>query len=184
MNEEFRPFAKIARISRQCVITEKIDGTNAQIYINDKGDLEGVGSRKRWITPKDDNFGFARWAYEHTQELEELGPGNHFGEWWGLGIQRKYGLDEKRFSLFNTSRWADDDLRPACCGIVPVLWEGEFCTNEARNQVNRLREYGSIAAPGFMKPEGIVIWHVAARIYFKKTCEQDEVPKFLQEQAK
>lgn len=178
--DDFRPFAKIARLSRNCVITEKIDGTNAQIYINDKGDLEGVGSRKRWITPQDDNFGFARWAYEHTQELEELGPGNHFGEWWGLGIQRKYGLEEKRFSLFNTSRWADDAVRPACCHVVPVLFEGLFDTAVASRLVLELRSAGSRAAPGFMKPEGLVVWHTAARVYMKKTCEQDEVPKALQ----
>jgi hypothetical protein len=28
---EFAGFPKIARLSRECVITEKIDGTNAQI---------------------------------------------------------------------------------------------------------------------------------------------------------
>ena len=27
---EFKPFEKIARLNRECVITEKIDGTNAQ----------------------------------------------------------------------------------------------------------------------------------------------------------
>ena len=56
----------------------------------------------------------------------ELGVGQHFGEWWGFGIQRGYGLHERRFSLFNTGRWSDPAVRPACCGVVPVLADGDF----------------------------------------------------------
>jgi hypothetical protein len=36
---------------------------------------------------------------------------------------------------------------------------------------------GSKAAPGFMKPEGIVVFHVAGNVGFKKTIEKDEEPK-------
>lgn len=39
-------------------LTEKIDGTNAQVYIADDGRVV-AGSRTRWISPEDDNFGFA-----------------------------------------------------------------------------------------------------------------------------
>jgi hypothetical protein len=79
-------------------------------------------SRSRWITPDDDNFGFAAWVEANRDELLTLGPGRHFGEWWGSGIQRGYGLPkgEKRFSLFNVSRWGES--RPACCHVVPVLY--------------------------------------------------------------
>lgn len=31
--EAFAEFPKIARLSRECVITEKIDGTNAQVVV-------------------------------------------------------------------------------------------------------------------------------------------------------
>jgi len=78
---EFKEFPKIARLSRECVVTEKLDGTNAQIYIGEDGEFL-VGSRTRWITPDDDNYGFARWAYERKDELMKLGKGQHFGEWW------------------------------------------------------------------------------------------------------
>lgn len=37
MTEEFHEFPKIARYSRPIIITEKIDGTNAQICISDDG---------------------------------------------------------------------------------------------------------------------------------------------------
>lgn len=173
---EFVEFNKIARLSRNCVVTEKIDGTNASIVITEEGDFL-VGSRTRWITPEDDNYGFARWAQANKEELLKLGPGQHFGEWWGLGIQRNYGVKEKRFSLFNTARWSDDSIRPACCGIVPVLYSGTFDTVLISITLQELKEKGSVAAPGFMKPEGVVIWHEAARILFKKTIEKDEVPK-------
>src|ERR1700743_312939 len=109
---EFEAFGKIPRLTREIVITEKIDGTNAQVYIyRDKnGDLQmRAGSRTRWITPEDDNFGFARWVHENKEHLLKLGKGQHFGEWWGLGIQRCYNLREKRFSLFNTLRWETEE---------------------------------------------------------------------------
>lgn len=174
---EFKEFAKIARLSREIVITEKIDGTNAQVFVTEDGTVL-AGSRSRWITTLDDNFGFARWVTEHKDELRELGPGRHFGEWWGSGIQRKYGLSEKRFSLFNVSVWGES--RPACCHVVPVLYRGRFNTFAIEEQLERLRLYGSVAAPGFMKPEGVVIFHAASGQLFKKTIEKDEQPKSQQ----
>ena len=77
---EFVEFKKIYRVSRPCVITEKIDGTNAQICITEDNQVL-AGSRSRWITPESDNFGFARWAAEHQEELLKLGTGTHYGEW-------------------------------------------------------------------------------------------------------
>jgi len=80
---EFIEFPKMARLSRECFITEKIDGTNAQVHITDDGEIY-AGSRSRWITPQDDNFGFAKWVESNRDELIKLGVGSHFGEWWGL----------------------------------------------------------------------------------------------------
>lgn len=190
----FKGFPKIARFSRECIITEKIDGTNAQIYIEQDGTFL-VGSRTRWITPQDDNYGFAAWAYAHKEELiSGLGPGQHFGEWWGAGIQRKYGLAEKRFSLFNVSRWIDfhqldrptelppsQQISPDCCYVVPILARGILEVNESLvdDALYELERGGSKAAPGFMKPEGIVIFHIGANICFKKTIEKDSEPKGL-----
>lgn len=170
---EFVEFNKIARLSRNCVVTEKIDGTNASIVITDDGEFL-VGSRTRWITPEDDNYGFAKWAHANKEELMKLGPGQHFGEWWGLGIQRGYGLKEKRFSLFNTHRWSDAAVRPSVCDVVPVLYSGTFDTVMISGALTELAERGSVAAPGFMKPEGVVIYHEAARTYFKKTIDKDD----------
>ena len=195
---EFAPFPKMPRLRRECIITEKIDGTNACVKITENG-LLFAGSRSRWITPADDNFGFAKWVLEHRDELMQLGPGTHFGEWWGSGIQRGYGLPkgEKRFSLFNTIRWclASDEPQlipsadpriekyqerlPKCCGLVPVLSRGLFNTVLVDLCLRDLMECGSAASPGFMKPEGVVCYHVAGNFGFKATIEKDEEPKGL-----
>lgn len=178
---DFKPFDKIARLSRGCVVTEKIDGTNAQIHITDEGDIF-AGSRTRWITPGDDNYGFARWVEDHRWELLSLGVGSHFGEWWGLGIQRSYGLKEKRFSLFNVGRWRATPP-PACCHLVPILYEGPYDTMNVEGILDDLRRNGSRAAPGFMRPEGVVIYHAASRTLFKKTLEKDSEPKSRSSEA-
>lgn len=171
----FEAFNKIPRLSRGCVITEKIDGTNAQILITEDGGFF-TGSRNRWITPQDDNYGFSAWAHANKEELMKLGPGRHFGEWWGAGIQRRYGLTEKRFSLFNVQRWTHQD-RPACCSVVPLLATGPFTDDFVGQALESLRVNGSAAAPGFMQPEGIVVWHSASRQFFKKTLEHDDMAK-------
>ena len=173
---EFIKFPKIYRVSRPCIISEKIDGTNAQIEITEKGDFL-IGARKSWITPEDDNHGFAKWATKNKEELLGLGVGKHFGEWWGQGIQRTYELKEKRFSLFNTYRWSDDAVRPKCCEVVPVLYEGIFDTAIVDECVEKLRSGGSIAAPGFMRPEGVVCFHVQGNFGLKKTLEKDDEHK-------
>lgn len=175
---EFVPFPKIARLNREVVVTEKIDGTNAQVYVGEDGSVR-AGSRSRWITVAEDNFGFARWVADHAEELKALGPGAHFGEWWGAGIQRRYGLDHNRFSLFNVHRWGDGSAtpRPACCHVVPVLGRGLGLELLALNALQELRDKGSFAAPGFMKPEGVVIFHTASAQLFKATLEKDEEPK-------
>jgi hypothetical protein len=171
---EFESFQKIPRFSREIVITEKIDGTNAQIYIGENGEFL-TGNRTRWITPEDDNFGFSKWAHEHKEELMQLGFGKHYGEWWGCGIQRNYGLKEKKFSLFNVSKWGEN--RPTCCDVVPVLYRGEFDSQNIIDAIQLLQDFGSQAAPGFMKPEGIIIFHTAGNLMFKKTIEKDEEHK-------
>lgn len=185
---EFQSFTKIARLNRECAITEKIDGTNGQILITEDNQLF-VGSRNKWLFGPDgmtgpDNHGFAQWVVSHKDELiAGLGIGCHFGEWWGQAIGRKYGLTEKRFSLFNTSIWADDAVRPKCCHVVPVLYKGLFNTGAVQGALLQLSQKGSVAAPGFMKPEGVVVYHAAASLYFKVTVEGDEKPKGMQNEV-
>jgi hypothetical protein len=187
----FEAFPKIPRLERACVVTEKIDGTNAQVYIVDPDTLEGeeferviqadpvntfgdlrvfAGSRSRLISPgkSTDNFGFAQWVRDNTEELICLGEGRHFGEWYGSGIQRGYGLKERRFSLFHAEGIAH---KPDCVGIVPVLYEGPFDTARINAAMETLWNDGSAAVPGFKNPEGIIVFHTASRTLFKKTFD-------------
>lgn len=196
---EFKAFNKIPRLSREITITEKLDGSNGILYI-DKNYNIFAGSRKRWLwgsTQKEihaDNHGFAKWVKENQEELRQLGPGYHYGEWMGQGIQRNYGLKEKRFYLFNVKKWikhdepmSQDDKRkncPKCCYVVPVLYRGnwfQLIDDDSEYaptwQLMKLRLHGSIAVPGFKNPEGIVIYHSASGQLFKKTIENDEYYK-------
>jgi hypothetical protein len=179
---EFRGFQKIYRYSRDCIITEKIDGTNGVIFIDENNNIF-AGSRSRWLWGSiqdeihNDNHGFAQWVKINKDELLKLGKGYHFGEWWGCGIQRNYGLKEKRFSLFNISIWRDDAIRPKCCEIVPILFEGEFITDNIVKTMKDLQTFGSVASIGFMKPEGVVIFHTQSNYLFKKTFEKDQEGK-------
>jgi len=176
---EFKEFKKIPRLSRDIIVTEKIDGSNEQICITDfsmdedycdrvfidnettsitlnslgydfvnnfclgKKQLSEyhylymfAGSRNRWlqIGKQTDNMAFATWVKENAEQLFELGKGCHYGEWYGKGIQRGYGLEEKRFALFNVSKWAKKNFEctpplaekqeycPNCCEVVPILY--------------------------------------------------------------
>ncbi len=175
MTEPFIKFPKIPRLYRDIVITEKIDGTNAQIFVpEDPNEPILAGCRTRWITPEDDNHGFAKWVKTNEVELRKLGRGHHFGEWWGQGINRGYGLEEKRFSLFNVTKWGDESKRPACCHVVPVIGEGRFEDWTVESALVSLAWGGSYAAPGFMNPEGIVIFHTAGGGMFKVTLKDDD----------
>lgn len=181
---EFRAYPKTPRLFGEVIITEKIDGTNGLVAIDEQGVVR-AGSRKRWITPEADNFGFAAWVAEHEEELRILGPGYHYGEWWGKGIQRGYGLDEKRFSLFSPPRYADLDL-PDCLSVVPTIHvppvSGEKIITPPISSENvvfaavwaayYLRKVGSFAARGYPRPEGVIAYHTRSRQTFKHLIDK------------
>lgn len=182
---EFRPWGKTPRLKRSMIITEKIDGTNACIYINEDSSEVGAQSRNRVITPDNDNAGFANWVWGNAGALADtLGPGYHYGEWWGSGIQRTYGLanGDKRFSLFNSERWSAEDVAGVDrLEVVPVLHRGAFDTAKIDAVVADLVRNGSEAAQGFMRPEGVIVYLPAARTGFKVLVENDELPKSVAE---
>ena len=165
---EFRPWPKTPRLfgEKAITVTEKIDGTNACVVITEDGQIH-CQSRKRFITPAQDNHGFAAWVEEHADKLKEvLGVGYHFGEWWGHGINRGYDCEkgDKRFYLFNTAKWghfSEPETMPDIpgLGVVPVLHQGDLSTVALWDCRFALEEYGSKAKPGYMNPEGLCIFH-------------------------
>ena len=213
---DFKAWPKTSRLFREIIVTEKIDGTNSHILItpiNKKyqdpnmltyfygpdASTWGVfaGSRSKFITPgkTTDNYGFAQWVVNNIEDVKKLGPGHHYGEWWGNGIQRNYGLKEKRFSLFNVTRWClhneepreiqsewatekkYQDKLPPSIGLVPILYRGNFSTVQVELELRCLRDCGSKAAPGFYNPEGIVVYHTQSLHSYKVLIENDDKPK-------
>ncbi|MDX3551000.1 RNA ligase family protein [Streptomyces europaeiscabiei] len=203
---EFAPWPKTTRLFRDIVVTEKIDGTNAAIHISAlRCEMEewteyppeawscvvdgvryviSAQSRKRIITPgkTTDNYGFAGWVYDNAAALVSLlGEGLHFGEWWGQGIQRGYGLDERRFSLFNTERHGhiqDAYVGAVRVGSVPVLYQGPNDTAAIRTELHCLKTWGSAAVPGFLRPEGVCVYHSASRTVTKVTLDANDAGKW------
>jgi hypothetical protein len=209
---QFEPWPKTYRLNRDVIVTEKIDGTNAAVQVHlavglglpgnlDEGDtfhgfkvtsvdgrlyVVGAQSRKKLIAPQSDNYGFAGWVHENAQKLATaLGEGTHFGEWYGAGIQRNlYNLDEKRFMLFNVTRWGAPEIREYLKGlfdgrveVATVLYTGPFDVGTINSIVAELRENGSRHAPGTDYAEGVIVHHTQAGFNLKVTCEKDEQPK-------
>lgn len=203
---EFTRWPSISRFYRPVVLTEKIDGSNgaihienasqdyiahlgtigvptheglALVYMPNENDFFVIGaqSRSRLITPADDNFGFATWVEANAVRLcEHLGPGIHFGEWWGHGINRGYGLKkgDRRFSLFNTKRWNHlDGTQVPGLHCVPIIGVADPSEWDAKAAGDILQQFGSLAAPGYRKPEGVVIYHQAGDVLFKYSFNGD-----------
>lgn len=222
---EFKAWAKTPRLKKDMVVTEKIDGTNACVIIEDHtvftrpdywstgtrvgtpvdgvkdGGPRGVAvqtripamdetrifmvgaqSRTRLVTPEKDNFGFAAWVHENAEELVlTLGPGHHFGEWWGKGIQRGYGQSGRHFSLFNVNRYAGPlegamhkglKIAEGELLLVPELYRGPFNMTTIDEILADLHNNGSKAAPGGFTPaEGVIVYHVGAGTVFKAFCD-------------
>lgn len=203
MTIEFQPYGKTPRLYRDVVISEKIDGTNACIVVAEGAEpsrpenVHVTGpedtvytvkaqSRNRFIYPGDDNYGFAGWVWDNAEELANLlGPGHHYGEWWGKGISHGYGQTERFFSLFNVKRWGTRARQSGIPGlrVVPVVYVGPMTDEAVTNALMRLRMLGSEAAhnetKGKAKAEGIVVFHTASQQPFKVLIEHDNMPKSL-----
>lgn len=124
---------KIQRYRKvRALVTEKIDGTNAQIYIPDDPAAPLLaGSRNRWLTPisvsgkaGSDNFDFASFVLANAEVLA------------------KTGLPEGL---------------PSEVELVPTLYHGEFNPDSIDDAIRGLYRGGSVAVPGFGNPEGVVI---------------------------
>jgi len=171
---EFKAWPKTPRFNaHNCVITEKLDGTNACVIIQE-GEVVGVQSRKRLITPEDDNYGFASWAASNKEALVSLGEGYHYGEWVGLGIQKNpHDLPEKRFYLFNTFR--PQESLPEGVYQVPVLYEGSYHYSAVEEAMELLKGgHVGVGAGRETKPEGVIVYFHLGKNRLKVTFENSK----------
>lgn len=190
---EFRGFGKVEHLDGACmVVTQKIHGTNAQVVIlevlnqsgfqpdgssyaevDDRTYFIRAGSRTRWLSPEDDNYGFAAFVDKHKEEfIRKLGVGQHFGEWAGPGINSGEGLEQRTFVLFDPSRYPEGQPLPPQTVVVPVLYDGKFDLKVIDTVMNELKANGSKLKPGFMRPEGVVVNVLGQRL--KKVFEAEE----------
>lgn len=212
---QFQAFPKIPRMDGNMFVTEKIDGTNACVvvsqaelpqewavrstcYYQGSGAEQGMyvqacwlyaQSRNRIITPENDNYGFAQFVWDNADVLAKgLGPGRHYGEWWGRGINRGYDMPERWFSLFNTGRWTNEAIEQGGMGDLPVavvpllVVHGSLDTTVVADAMDNLASGGSHAAPGYMNPEGVVVFHSKSGHMYKRTFDGD-ASKWVSEQA-
>lgn len=175
-------------------ITEKIDGTNACIRILDG--TVSAQSRKRLISPGDDNFGFAKWVHDNAGALTDvLGYGVHFGEWFGEGIQKNpLGIEGKRFALFSPWKFNESQKEviqnSGLVEFVPVLFEGQADYLTIPHVMQELELYGSkvegakLVSQGYAHDpdtyaaaEGVIVWHRETQQKYKILLENDSIHK-------
>lgn len=231
---QFKSWGSTPRFHKGLHITEKINGTNAGVSVqgfsfgthvdgvpddatlvfgptNPEREVPEVEylvraqSRKRIITPDNDNFGFAKWVWENAEGLANLlGYGYHYGEWYGEGIQKNpLAVQGRRWALFNTWHWGRkenlDRLRMVDIpGLttVPVLHDeqrdgpADYMTIPAI--INGLNAGGS-RADGYMTlpnahkmdfhvegPEGIIVWQRETQQRYKILLREDDKHKWEQ----
>jgi hypothetical protein len=77
---------------------------------------------------------------------------------------------ERRFSIFAGPAVRAESL-PVVPGLarVPLLYSGAMSAEEPELMLQMLGREGSRAAPGYMRPEGVVVWVQGVR--YKLTFE-------------
>ena len=207
----YASFPSIERLENiYCVISEKVDGTNSLIEINEVfpvGEPKEIqvrfGSRNRYITFNNDNAGFANFfrhyearfkdvaadiilkelevSGETLTECQEQYPLRIYGEWFGSGIQRGYGLKDKFFMPFSTF-YAEKLIEYQVPNIIKpnIMYTGKFSQEIADICMQTLTN-GSLVIPEFKRPEGIVIHFPKYNLRLKQTFEgskwEQNIPK-------
>lgn len=87
-------------------IFPKIDGTNASVWLNNKGEIQ-AGSRNRQLTIEKDNAGFLEWVLKQENLIEYLqeNPTHRlYGEWLVPHSLKTYKRDAwKNFYIFDVT---------------------------------------------------------------------------------
>lgn len=156
---EFISYGKTHRFNRdeakwavgaEVVITEKVDGTNALVYVDKNKGLVLAGSKEKWLVEGvNDNFDFLQYVNKNKEYLMySLKDGYNYGEYWGPGVGRSYNQEERFFSPFDGS------------GAIPVLYRGKLSLEVLDSLVEDLTLNGSKLVLGYMHPEGLVIQYM------------------------
>ena len=161
---------------RDVTISEKIDGTNAQVFVvaEDRGRRQpgrGLGGSLRKRTTSVSRRGSPIMLTSCASSAQDVIS----AEWYGRGIQRRYGLQDRRFALFNSCTDGPRSARRAAA-IVPVLTTRTMGADVVSECLETLRSGGSLARSGFHAPGGIVIYHHASGGMFR-CCRTTNCPR-------
>lgn len=118
---EFRRYQSLARFGTddvdgieigECLVFHKIDGTNASVWLNDKGEVK-AGSRNRELTLENDNAGFYAYILENENIKNYLlkHPTHRlYGEFLVPHTLKTYKDDAwRRFYIFDVTVDKDED---------------------------------------------------------------------------
>lgn len=177
---EFRKYQHVERFGTtevngielgKCFVFPKIDGTNSQLYLDNKGELK-AGSRNRELTLEKDNAGFYAWALnqDNLQQYLQKHP-NHrlYGEFLVPHSLRTYREDAwRKFYVFDVCTDKDDGTVEHIPYDVykPLLEELNIeyippiavITNPSYEQlINLLEQNTFLIQDGKGKGEGLVI---------------------------
>lgn len=180
-DNEFRPWRSIERYQGIHVqIAEKLHGTSAQVHVQKQldGTLKALAGKRTSYVGTTGHFGFGEFVANNGQALcDSLGEGRHYGEWVGPGVNGQYGLTEKVFVLFNHRYHLPKKLAgklPNRVDVVPVLYDGPYTPTIIGETMDNLKASGSVFAPGFMKPEGVVLFFPQFNTMQKKVFKPEE----------
>ena len=186
----YNSFPSIERLENiYCIISEKIDGTNSLIEINETN--VRFGSRNRYISFSDDNAGFANFFKDYEARFEDAAkdittdesyPLRIYGEWFGCGIQRGYGLKDKFFMPFN-SFYSEKLIEYQVPNVIApnIMYTGKFSMEVVDTCMQQLKLNGSGVVKDYKQPEGIVIFFPKYNFRLKETFDgakwKDALPK-------
>ena len=168
---QFEAFAKIPRFSGTSPSARRSTAPMHRFSSQKTGPSAGSRSVDHPEVRQLRVCGVGRRARERAARFR---PGRHFGEWYGRGIQRGHGLQDRRFALFNRTDGPRSARRAAASfqSSQRERWALTLCRNASKRCVRRKSR-----RPGFTRPEGIVIYHHASGGMFKVLLENDELPK-------
>ena len=186
----YSSFPSIERLENiYCVISEKIDGTNGLIEINETN--VRFGSRNRYISFSDDNAGFANFFKDYEARFKDAAkdittdksyPLRIYGEWFGRGIQRGYGLKDKFFMPFS-SFYSEKLIEYQVPNVITpnIMYTGKFSMEVVDTCMQQLKLNGSGVVKDYKQPEGIVIFFPKYNFRLKETFDgakwKDALPK-------
>lgn len=113
----------------KCYVFPKIDGTNAQVYLSENGELK-AGSRNRELSLEKDNAGFYAAMLENDKikaYLEKHPTHRLYGEWLVPHSLKTYRDDSwRRFYIFDVCLDGEDGTVEYIAYDIYKVWLDEF----------------------------------------------------------